>query len=49
MLNIFKEKQKNFKDFSLNTKYAEKANKKENKLERDEYKNIIFYPSSSKE
>jgi len=47
MLNIFKKKQKNFNDQSLNTINNEKNI--QNNFEKDEHKNIIYYPSSSKE
>ena len=50
MLNIFKNKQNNFNDKSLNTNYIiEKSNKIQSNSERDEYNNIIFHHSSSKE
>ncbi|RMZ69691.1 hypothetical protein GMOD_00010380 [Pyrenophora seminiperda CCB06] len=50
MLNIFKNKQNSFNDKSLNTNYIiEKNNKIQTNSERDEYNNIIFYTSSSKE
>nr|YP_010371636.1 ribosomal protein S3 [Exserohilum rostratum]UOU81290.1 ribosomal protein S3 [Exserohilum rostratum] len=50
MLNIFKNKQNNFNDKSLNTNYIiEKNNKIQSNSERDEYNNIIFHSSSSKE
>jgi hypothetical protein len=51
MLNIFKTKQKNFNDKSLSTHYKNKEQnvKIQNKLNKNEYKNIIFYPSSTKE
>jgi hypothetical protein len=46
MLNIFTKKQKNFNDQTLNT-----INEKniQSNFEKDEHKNIIYYPSSSKE
>lgn len=47
MLNIFKQKQPNLKEKSLNNFLTKKDI--ENKSQRDEYKNTIFYPSSSKE
>lgn len=47
MLNIFKNKKNSFNDKSPNTSYiTEKAIKIQSKSERDEYNNIIFYPSS---
>jgi len=50
MLNIFKNKQNNFNDKSLNTNYIiEKSNKIQSNSERDEYNNIIFHHSSNKE
>ena len=50
MLNIFKNKQNSFNDKSLNTNYIlEKNHKIQSNSERDEYNNIIFYTSSSKE
>jgi len=50
MLNIFKNKKNSFNDKSLNTNYIiEKNNKIQSSSERDEYNNIIFYTSSSKE
>jgi hypothetical protein len=50
MLNIFKNKKNNFNDKSLNTNYIiEKNDKIQSNSERDEYNNIIFYTSSSKE
>ncbi len=47
MLNIFKKKQKNFNYKSLNTINNEKNI--QSNFEQDEHKNIIYYPSSSKE
>jgi hypothetical protein len=50
MLNIFKKKQKNFSGKSLNT--INNINNEKNtqiNIEKDEHKNIIYYPSSSKE
>jgi len=51
MLNIFKTKKKFFNDKSLSTHYKNKEQnvKIQNKLNKNEYKNIIFYPSSTKE
>ena len=50
MLNIFKNKQNSFNDKSLTTNYiTEKNIKIQSNSERDEYNNIIFYPSSNKE
>ena len=51
MLNILKKKQKSFSDKSLNIHFMnkEKNCKIQNKSDKDEYKNIIYYPSSSKE
>jgi hypothetical protein len=51
MLNILKKKIYNFNDKSLNINYINKENnnKIKNKFKKDEYKNIIYYPSSSKE
>ena len=57
MLNIFKTKQKNFNDKSLNNNNnnTNSINIKEenfqilNKVDKNEYKNLIFYPSSTKE
>ena len=51
MLNIFKEKQNNTNDKSLSIDYLnkEKKDKINNKFKQDEYNNIIYYPSSSKE
>lgn len=47
MLNIFKNKQNSFNDKSLNTNYTTEKNiKTQSNSERDEYNNIIFYPSS---
>jgi len=50
MLNILKKKN-HFDDKSLNINFInkEKNNKIKNKFKKDEYKNIIYYPSSSKE
>jgi hypothetical protein len=47
MLNILKKKQKNFNDQALKTINNEKN--VQTNLEKDEHKNIIYYPSSSKE
>jgi len=51
MLNIFKKKQNNTNDKSLSINYLnkEKNDQINNKSKRDEYNNIIYYPSSSKE
>jgi hypothetical protein len=50
MLNIFKNKQNSFNDKSLNTNYIiEKNPKIQSNSERDEYNNLKFYTSSSKE
>ena len=50
MLNIFKNKQNSFNDKPLSTNYIIEKNKKiQSNSERDEYNNIIFYTSSSKE
>lgn len=55
MLNILRKKKNNlfFKDISsINSNYTnpKKQNTKiQNKYDKDEYKNIIYYPSSSKE
>jgi len=51
MLNIFKKKQNNTNDLSLSINYLnkEKNDQINNKSKRDEYNNIIYYPSSSKE
>jgi hypothetical protein len=50
MLNIFKNKQNSFNDKPLSTNYIiEKNQKIQSNSERDEYNNIIFYTSSSKE
>nr|ATC70075.1 hypothetical protein [Curvularia trifolii] len=50
MLDMFKNKKNNFNDKSLNTNYIiEKSNKIQSNSERDEYNNIIFHHSSSKE
>jgi hypothetical protein len=54
MLNIFKIKQTNFNDKSLNNNNTNSINIKENfqilnKVDKNEYKNLIFYPSSTKE
>ena len=48
--NSYKNKQNNFNRLSSTTNYiTEKDMQIQNISERDEYKNIIFYPSSSKE
>ena len=50
MLNIFKNKQNNLNDKPFNTNsIIEKNTKIQSNSERDEYKNIIYYPSPSKE
>jgi hypothetical protein len=50
MLTIFKNKQNSFNDKPLSTNYIiEKKPKIKSNSERDEYNNIIFYTSSSKE
>lgn len=50
MLNIFKKKQNSFNDKSFSANYIiEKNTNIKSGSERDEYKNIIYYPSSSKE
>ena len=50
MLNIFKNKQNSFNSKPFNTNYIiEKNTKIQSNSEKDEYKNIIYYPSSSKE
>ena len=54
MLNIFKIKQTNFNDKSLNNNNTNSINIKENfqilnKVDKNEYKNLIFYPSSTNE
>ena len=59
MLNIFNKKQKNYNDKSLNTNDKSLNNtnsinihenfKIVNKVDQNEYKNLIFYPSSTKE
>jgi hypothetical protein len=50
MLKIFKNKQNGLNDKSLSTNYiTEKNIKTQSNSQRDEYNNIIFYPSSSKE
>lgn len=51
MLNIFKKKQNNTNDKSLSINYLNKEinDQINNKSKRDEYNNIIYYPSSSKE
>jgi hypothetical protein len=48
MLNILKKKQKNFDYISLSDNNQEK-NKPQDNFYENEHKNIIFYPSSSKE
>ena len=50
MLNIFKNKQNSFNDKSFSANYIiEKNTKILSNSQRDEYKNTIYYPSSSKE
>ena len=56
MLNIFKKKQSNFDNKSFNTNFIntnlinkEEIYKIQSNGTKDEYKNIIYYPSSSKE
>lgn len=50
MLNIFKKKQNTFNNKILNTNYISENNIRiKSKSENDEYKNIIYYPSASKE
>jgi hypothetical protein len=63
MLNIFKKKQKNYNDKSLNNNNDKSLNNNNNtnsinihknfkilnKVDKNEYKNLIFYPSSTKE
>jgi hypothetical protein len=50
MLNILKKKQINFNDKPLNTHFINKEkNKIQSNSEKDEYKNTMYYPSSSKE
>lgn len=50
MVNIFKNKQKSFNYKALNNNYfADKKVNSQSNSEIDEYKNIISYPSSSKE
>jgi hypothetical protein len=49
MLKIFKQKQNN-NDYLSNNHYKNEQNFKTlNKLDKHEYKNLIFYPSSTKE
>lgn len=48
MLNILKAKQ-NIKDKYLTINYIKKNSKLKAKLNKNEYKNIIYYPSSNKE
>jgi len=47
MLNILKKKQKNFNNLSLTI--IKNKKKLQSNIEKNEYKNIIYYPSSSKE
>jgi hypothetical protein len=50
MLNRFKNKQNSYNDKLFTANYIiEKNTKTRSGSERDEYKNIIYYPSSSKE
>lgn len=55
MLHIFKKKQNNFNNLSLNSDYKKSKNPSSNKTKsnsnysENEYKNIIYYPSSNKE
>jgi hypothetical protein len=51
MLNIFRKKLADYNYSILNTNYTdkEKKSKIKNKIQKDEYKNIIYYPYSSKE
>ncbi len=50
MLDIFKNKQNSVNDKSLTTNYITKRNIQiEDESEADKHKNLIFYPSSSKE
>lgn len=50
MLNILKEKQTNLKYKPLKINCINKENiNKQLKLNKKEYKNIIYYPSSTKE
>lgn len=54
MLNIFKNKRNLFNDLSLKINYNLYSTNKENlniqnKSEKEEYNNIIYYPSSTKE
>ena len=55
MINMLKNKQKTFNDLSLKTNYnRDTLNKAKNlkiqdKAEKDEYNNIMYYPSSTKE
>jgi len=50
MLNILKKKQNIIKGTSLNIHSIDKENSTvQVKLNKNEYKNIIYYPSSSKE
>lgn len=47
LLNILKKKQKNFYNLSLSV--IKNKKKLQSNIEKNEYKNIIYYPSSSKE
>ena len=50
MSEIFINKQLNFNNNLFSTNYIiEKNTKIQSNFERDEYKNMIYYPSSSKE
>jgi hypothetical protein len=50
MLNTYKNKKKRFNDKSFNTNYTlEKNTEIQSNSERDEYKNMTYYPSSGKE
>lgn len=49
MTDIFKKKQNQFNDKSLNTHYITEKNKNQTNFERDEYNKLIFYPYSTKE
>ena len=48
MLNIFKNKQNSF-NHKLSTNIIEKNTQIQNNSKKDEYKNTIYYPFSSKE
>jgi len=50
MLDIWKNKQNSFNDKPFKTNYTiEKNSRIKSNSEKDEYKNLIYYPSSSKE